>query len=71
MNKRLFRLLQQQGLRKGLIGGSRRWLTIWSVLATWRIMGRLLGNKPVVERFTLDEGDTLLITDLGVPHDAT
>ena len=68
MNNRLLYLLQQQGFRKGLLGGNRRWLTVWSVFAAWKVMGRLFGTRPVVERFELKPGQTVLITDLGAPE---
>jgi len=44
---------------------------VWTVLITWRALGRLMGNKPVVERFKLDDGESLLISDLGTPQEAT
>jgi hypothetical protein len=70
LSKRLLQLLQVRGLRKGVIGGNRRWLAIWTVIAAWRIMSRVFGTKPVKERFELKEGQTLVITDLGVPYDS-
>ncbi len=63
---RLLAALRLQGLRKGVIGGNRRWLTIWAVIMTGRVMHKLLKEKPVVERFTLEPGQTLVVTDLGV-----
>lgn len=70
MKQRLVLLLQTRGLRKGVLGGNRRWLAIWTAIAAWRIMSRFLGTKPVKERFELKEGETLVISDLGVPYDS-
>jgi hypothetical protein len=63
---RLTGLLRGQGLRKGVMGGNRRWLTIWAVVATAQTMHKLVKAKPVVERFTLKPGQSIVITDLGV-----
>lgn len=67
---RLTSVLRGQGLRKGVIGGSRRWFTIWAVVATAQTMHKLLKPKPVVERFELKPGESLVITDLGAPESA-
>jgi len=67
---RLTNLLRGQGLRKGVIGGNRRWLTIWVVVAMTQTMRKLVKSKPVVERFRLKPGETLVITDLGVSESA-
>jgi len=64
--RRLTTLLRGQGLRKGVIGGNRRWLTVWAVVAMTQTMRKLMKPKPVVERFQLKPGETLMITDLGV-----
>jgi len=68
---RFLQHLRTRGYYKGLLGGSRRWLVVWTVLITWRTLGRLMGNKPVVERFKLDQGETLLISDLGTSDPAS
>jgi hypothetical protein len=62
---RLLGLLRGQGLRKGVIGGNRRWLTIWAVVFAAQTAHKLMKPKPVVERFTLKPGETLLISDFG------
>ena len=59
-------LLRGRGLRKGVIGGNNRWLTIWLVVAVGQFMHKRLKAKPVVERFTLKPGQSIVITDLGV-----
>jgi hypothetical protein len=62
---RLVGLLRGQGLRKGVLGGNRRWLTIWAVVFTAQTAHKLLKPKPAVERFVLKPGETVLITDFG------
>jgi hypothetical protein len=59
--------LRIEGFRRGLVGGNQLWLALWSVFTTWRVVRRLTGSKPVVERFTLEPGESLLISDLGAP----
>ena len=60
--------LRGRGLRKGVLGGDRRWLTIWAILTTAHTVHRLTKAKPVVERITLKPGETITITDLGAPE---
>jgi hypothetical protein len=55
-----------RGLRKGVLGGNRRWFTVWAVIFTAQTVHKLMKPKPVVERFELKPGETVLITDLGV-----
>jgi hypothetical protein len=57
--------LRRAGVRNGVVGGNRRWLTIWAVVAMGQAMRRLLKAKPVVETFELKPGETITITDLG------
>ena len=70
MIPRLVKALRSRGLRQGVIGGNRRWLTIWAVVATGQTMHRLLKPRPTVERFALKPGETVVLTDLGVPEEA-
>jgi hypothetical protein len=53
-------------LRKGVLGGDRRWLAIWAVVFSAQTAHKLMKPKPVVEKFTLKPGQTISITDLGV-----
>ena len=57
--------LRQRALRQGVFGGNNRWLAVWGALATARLVKRFTQQKPVVERFVLGPGQSLLITDLG------
>ena len=59
--------LRRMGFRRGVLGDSRVWMGIWSVLAVGRVVRRLTRSKPVVEQFTLEPGQTIVISDLGVP----
>jgi hypothetical protein len=59
--------LRGRGLRKGVLGGNRRWLTIWAVVFTAQTVHKLTKAKPVVERIELKPGETVVITDLGAP----
>jgi hypothetical protein len=65
---RLVGVLRARGLRKGVIGGNRRWLSIWAVVITAQTVHKLMKPKPVVERFELKPGETVVITDLGAPE---
>jgi hypothetical protein len=62
---RLFGALRGRGLRNGVLGGNRRWLTIWAVIFTAQTVHKVMKPKPVVERFELKPGETVVITDLG------
>ena len=59
--------VRRLGFRRGVLGDSRMWMGIWSVLAVGRLVRRLTRSKPVVEQFTLQPGQTIVISDLGVP----
>ena len=65
---RLAGALRGRGLRKGVLGGNRRWLAIWAVVFTAQTVHKVTKPKPVVERVQLKPGETLMITDLGVPE---
>lgn len=62
--------LRLKALRRGVFGGDNKWLAVWGLLASARVLKRLATPKPVVERFVLRPGETLTITDLG-SEDAT
>jgi hypothetical protein len=66
---RIAKALRIRGLRKGVIGGNRRWLTIWAAVAMGQTLHRLLKPKPTIERFRLKPGETVVITDLGMPEE--
>jgi hypothetical protein len=54
------------GMRKGVLGTSHTWLTVWAVLTTARLMRRWVGHKPeVVFRQRLQPGDAIMISHEG------
>ena len=65
---RLVGVLRSRGMRHGVVGGNRRWLTIWAVVVTGQMAHKLFKAKPVVTRFELKPGETITVTDLGVPE---
>jgi hypothetical protein len=65
---RLVGALRGRGLRRGVLGGDRRWLAIWVAVLTAQTMHKVMKPKAVVERFELKPGETVVITDLGEPE---
>ena len=63
---RLIGLLRSRGMNRGVLGGNRRWLTIWAVVMTGQLMHRLLKTRPAVVKYELKPGETITVTDLGV-----
>lgn len=61
----LVALLRRNGLRKGVVGGDRRWLSVWIVVVGAQLIRRIAASNDVVERFELKEGETIVVTDLG------
>jgi hypothetical protein len=59
-------LLRNRGMRHGVLGGNRRWLTIWALVVSGQVVHRLFKAKPVVAKYELKPGQTITITDLGV-----
>lgn len=57
--------LRLRAFKHGVVDGNSRWLAVWGALAAARLLKRLMRPKPVVERFALQPGQTLVITDLG------
>jgi hypothetical protein len=54
--------LRRRGFRRGVMGDSRAWLTIWALLAAGKVVRRIVGHKPeVVYKETLAPGQTLVI----------
>jgi hypothetical protein len=65
---RLVGALRGRGLRRGVLGGDRRWLAIWATIFTAQTVHKVMKPKPVVERFELKPGETICIADLGAPE---
>ena len=57
-----------RGMRRGVLGGNRRWFAVWAAVVTAQTVHKVMKPKPVVERITLKPGETIAITDLGVPE---
>ena len=56
-------LLYRQAQLRGLVGGSRPWTILWAVLATRRLLKRLLRDEPeVVYSEELLPGEVLVIS---------
>ena len=65
--KRFVPLLRRRGLERGVLGHSRVWLGVWAVLTVGRLVRRVTRSKPVVERFALKPGETVVISHLREP----
>jgi hypothetical protein len=62
----LIKLLLRNGVRKGLVGGSRTWLTIGAVAGGIRLLQRMARNEPeVLMCEELPEGAVLVISNKG------
>ena len=58
-------------VQKGLLGGSRTWMTVFAIIGTAKVMRRISGRAPeTVFQSELKPGQALLITHLtDEPHD--
>ncbi|MEA3076610.1 MAG: hypothetical protein QOF60_1518 [Actinomycetota bacterium] len=55
--------LWRTALRRGLLGGSRPWMTVFAVIGLTRVFKKLSGSEPkTVYREELQPGETILIT---------
>jgi hypothetical protein len=55
----------RQAQRRGLLGGSRSWTTVWALILAVRVARRFLRAKPdVVYSSALAPGESLLITSV-------
>ena len=68
----MIRFVWRQATRKGLVGGDRRWMAVFAVLGTAKLIRRFSGSgkerQPVFRR-ELKPGEALMIRHL--PPDAT
>ena len=53
-----------RGIRRGLLGGQRRWLGVLLVVLLARFVRVLGARRPVVHRIGLDVGETLEVRHL-------
>lgn len=62
----MIRILLRNGVRKGLIGGSRAWLAVGAVAGGVRLLQRMARNEPdVLLCEELPQGGVLVITHQG------
>jgi hypothetical protein len=62
----VIKFLLRNGVRKGLVGGSRTWLTIGAVAGGIRLLQRLARNEPdILKCEELPEGGVLVISNKG------
>jgi len=62
--------LLRRGIRRGLLGGQRRWQGVLLVVLVARFVRGLAGRRPVVHRIGLDVGESLEVRHLdGVGED--
>jgi hypothetical protein len=62
----MLKLLIRNGVRKGLVGGSRTWLTVGAVAGGLRLLQRMAHKEPeVLMCEELPEGGVLVITNKG------
>ncbi|GEM_PF-2290389 len=64
----LVNALRRAGMRKGVVGGDSRWLSIWLLIGGFQLLRRIAKPKPAVERIELRPGETIVVTDLGRPE---
>ncbi|HEY2812220.1 MAG TPA: hypothetical protein VGJ03_02025 [Acidimicrobiales bacterium] len=60
--------VRRTAMRRGILGGDRRWLSIWVLFGGAHLVRRIVASKEVVERIELKPGQTVVITDLGRPE---
>jgi hypothetical protein len=59
-------MVRRRALHRGVLGGDRRWMSVWVVLAGLQLVRRIASAREVVERFELKPGDIIVIRDLGM-----
>lgn len=62
---RLVAALRRRGLQRGVLGDSRAWTAVWATLTVGRLLRRAARPRPVIERFELKPGESVMISDLG------
>lgn len=57
-------LLYRQAQLRGLLGGSKPWTVLWTVLAARRLLKRLLRDEPeILFRTELQPGEALVVSN--------
>lgn len=65
MFSRVVAMLRRRGLQRGVLGDSRAWMAVCAALTVGRLLRRAARPRPMVERFELKPGQSILISDLG------
>lgn len=64
----LFRFLKRNATYKGLLGGSRGWLTLFGIFTTFRFFGKYVGREEqFLTKETLKPGQAMTITAIAPP----
>jgi hypothetical protein len=62
----LIGFLRRQGFRRGVLGNNRAWFAVWAGIGVARFLkARVTRDVDVVERITLEPGETIEIRDTG------
>lgn len=64
--KKLLGIAKRKGFREGVMGSSRAWMALWAGLSFAGWVRKKSKQPQVVERFTLQPGQTVVVTDLGI-----
>jgi hypothetical protein len=65
------RFIQAMAFRRGVLGSSRLWFTVWASLGIARfVRTRLFKDEVVVQRYKLKRGQTIQIRDTGMAWEA-
>lgn len=57
-------LLYRQAQLRGLLGGSRPWMILWSALAARRLLKRLTSDRPeILDTITVEPGQTIVVSN--------
>lgn len=69
MKRRLANFIRMSAFRKGVLGSSRAWFSVWAALGTYRFLKKRLDrDQGVIERVELGAGESVLITDTAIPR---
>jgi hypothetical protein len=64
----IFRFLKRNATYKGLLGGSRGWLTLFGIFTTFRFFGKYVGREEqYLTKETLKPGQAMTITAIAPP----
>jgi hypothetical protein len=58
--------LRRYAWRRGVAEGRHGWFSLWIIVAGAQVIRRLTVARPIIERMELREGESIIISDLGV-----